>query len=70
GDKLALASVAGEESPEIGVLSPERETRFFNEDDTRMTYAFVRDGEQRMQLVMENEKGGEVQRWTKVPESP
>ena len=65
GDKLSLAVVIGKENPEVGVLAPESETRFFNEDDRRMTYSFVRDGQGKMQLVMETEEGKETQRWTK-----
>jgi hypothetical protein len=65
GDKLALAVVVDKGSPEVGVLRPESETRFFDEDDTRSTYAFVRNSEGKLQLVMESEEGKEVQRWTK-----
>lgn len=68
GDKLALAIVSGRESPEAGVLRPESETRFFNEDDTRSTYIFARDAQGKMQLVMENEEGREVQKWLRTVE--
>jgi D-alanyl-D-alanine carboxypeptidase len=65
GDKLALAIAAGKESPEIGVLRPESEARFFNEDDTRMTFTFSREGGGPMQLAMKDEEGKVVQSWTK-----
>jgi D-alanyl-D-alanine carboxypeptidase len=62
GDTLAIATMIGKDLFEFGVLRPETQTRFFNEDDTRVTYVFVRGDDGRMHLVVQNEKGQEIQK--------
>jgi D-alanyl-D-alanine carboxypeptidase len=66
GDRLVLGIVMDKETLEEGVLLPESETRFFNEDDTRIAYAFVRDKDGKPQLVLEQEQGKEPKTWTKA----
>ena len=65
GDKLSIAIVIDKDSLETGLLAPESATRFFNEDDTRFTYAFLRYNDGSLKLAMEDDEGREVQRWTK-----
>jgi CubicO group peptidase (beta-lactamase class C family) len=63
-DKLLLTMALGERSMDLGLLTAESKTRFFNEDDPRSTYVFVTDAQGA--LVVENESGKEVQRSPKV----
>jgi len=65
GDRLVLGIVMDKETLEEGVLRPESETGFFNEDDTRTAYAFIRDKDGKLQLVLESEEGKEAKRWTR-----
>lgn len=53
-------------SMEIAVLTPENETRFFDEDDQRSTYIFSADAQGKMQLVVENAEGKAVQKASRI----
>ena len=66
GDKLVLGLVTDRETLEEGILRPLSETRFFNEDDTRIAYAFTRDKDGKQQLVLEHKEGEEAKTWTRV----
>lgn len=64
-DKEITALVRGV-SMQIAWLTPESETRFFDEDDPRSTYVFSRDAEGRVQLAVENAEGKMMQKASKV----
>lgn len=53
-------------SMDIALLTPENETRFFDEDDPSSTYIFSMDTEGKVQLVVENAEGRAVQKASKV----
>jgi len=63
GDSLALSVVVDETRPEVGVLRAVDETNFFNEDDTRNTFTFWRDGGGPMQFASKDPEGKVLQQW-------
>jgi CubicO group peptidase (beta-lactamase class C family) len=83
GDQLALSMpmatpALGKEvaalvqgvSMDLALLTAENETRFFDEDDPRLTYVFATDADGKTQLQVENEKGDVMQRASKISSSP
>jgi hypothetical protein len=57
GGKLLLVVSLGKMSMELGSLTPESKTRFFNEDDPRNTYIFSTDAKGRPQFAIEDQDG-------------
>jgi len=53
-------------SMQIALLTPESETRFFDEEDPRSTYVFSRDAQGRVQLELENAEGKVVQKASRI----
>lgn len=64
--KLLLTMALGQTTMDLGLLIPESDSRFFNEDDPRNTYVFSPDAQGQMQFAIENEAGKQVQKATKV----
>lgn len=56
-DKLLLSMAVDKMSMELGSLTPESKTRFFNEDDPRNTYIFSTDAQGRLQFAIEDQDG-------------
>ncbi|HYP08420.1 MAG TPA: serine hydrolase [Bryobacteraceae bacterium] len=55
--KLQITMSQGTMRMELGSLTPESSTRFFNEDDPRSTYVFSTDDRGQPQFWVENEEG-------------
>ena len=55
--KLVITMSLGNKTMDLGLLTAESKTRFFNEDDPRSTYIFWTDAQGHLQLVVENEEG-------------
>ncbi len=64
--KLLVTMTLREMSMEIGLLTPESQTRFFIADDPRSTYVFSTDVWGQVQLVLENEEGKPGQKAPKL----
>jgi CubicO group peptidase (beta-lactamase class C family) len=60
--QLLLTMTFEEHSMELGLLSAEDKSRFFQEDDPRRTYVFSKNERGQVQLVMQNTQGTPVQR--------
>ena len=53
-------------SMQLAFLTPETETRFFDEESPNSTYVFARDAEGKMELLVENTEGKVLQRASKI----
>ena len=69
-DKLALIMAVGPRTIEMGVLTPESNTRFFDEDNPRPTYVFDQDADGHAQFRLLNEEGKESVKALKLSGNP
>ncbi|MFT3869559.1 MAG: serine hydrolase [Nibricoccus sp.] len=53
-------------SMDLALVTPENETRFFDEDDPRSTYVFSKDAAGKIQFAIENAEGKTLQKATKI----
>lgn len=53
-------------SMDIALVTPENETRFFDEDDPRSTYVFSKTADGKIQFAVENAEGKTLQKATKI----
>lgn len=66
GASSEIAALVQGVSMDVALLTPETETRFFDEDDSRATYVFSKDADGNPQLVVENAEGKAVQKASRL----